>query len=133
MKIRLLTIVVLFLLILAGCSAKSAEQHGSGISVEMNESLNIKHLTFMVYVNGKETYSTNVINADNSAFKKGEVIWFDVPSIETDTTIKFALSYSENLNATQSKVTNKIDISNASKWVNAELNEDYQLELLDME
>ncbi len=134
MKIKFLSLILLSLFIIAGCSAKSAEQHGEGISVEMGASLNIKHLTLTAYVNGgKEVFSENVINADNSAFEKGEVIWFDVAPFENELTIKLQLSYSENLNAAQSKMTNKLDISNANKWVNVKFNEDYTIELIGME
>lgn len=45
-----LAIIFLSLLILTGCSAKSAKQHGEGISVEMADSPNIKHMTLIKYV-----------------------------------------------------------------------------------
>lgn len=132
-KLSLIGIVVLSLFIIAGCSSKSAQQHGSGISVQMDDSLGIKHMTLIMYVNGKEVFSENVINADNSAFEKGEVIWFDDSTFKQDSTVKLEISYSENVNATQSKTTNKLDISNATKWVDVKFNEDYQIELIDMD
>ncbi|MFJ8236060.1 hypothetical protein ACIQ34_09975 [Ureibacillus sp. NPDC094379] len=133
MKKRLLTIVMLSLLLMVGCSAKTAEQHGEGISIQMSDSLDIKHITLITYVNGKEIFNENVINADNSAFSKGEVIWFDVSPFEKNSTVELAISYSKNINATQSKITNKIEISNANKWVNVKFDEDYQIELIGME
>lgn len=128
-----LVIIFLAILILTGCSAKSAKQHGMGISVEMADSLNIKHLTLIKFVNGKEVISENVINADNSPFEKGEIIWFDISPGSTNSTAELALSYSENLDGTDAKLTKKIDISNASKWVNIKFNKGYYLKLLDQE
>ncbi|MFY3792500.1 hypothetical protein ACOQFO_12575 [Ureibacillus sp. MALMAid1270] len=132
-KLRMVVLVILSLFILAGCSAKSAEQHGSGISIEMDESLGIKHMTIITYVDGKEVFSENVINADNSAFGKGEVIWFDVSPFSPNTKVELAISYSQNINATQSKTTPKKDISKANKWVNVMFSGDYQLNLIDMD
>lgn len=132
-KMVLLSIVVLSLLIMAGCSAKSAQQNGNGISVEMGDSLNIKNIALITYVNGKEVFSGNVINADNSSFEKGEVIWFDVSPFGTNSTVELAVSYSENINAKQSKTTNKIDISNAKNWVNVKFSKDYKINVIEME
>lgn len=132
MKLKMLSILLMSLLIIAGCSAKSAEQHGSGISVEIAESQNIKHLTIIKYENGKEVFSENVINADTSAFEKGDIVWFDVTPSSNNGTVKLLLEYSQNVDATDSKTTNKIDISNAKQWANVKL-EDGQLELIDYE
>ena len=121
------------IIILSACSAQSAEELDKGISVEMAASQNIKHLTLHLYVNGKETFNENVINANNSAFEKGEIVWFDVSPDHPNATVELAVSYSKNLDATDAKTTEKIDVSNARKWVNTKLNADKQLELLDSE
>lgn len=126
--------ILLFLfcvMLLSACSAPSAEERDKGISVEMAASQNLKHLTLHLYVNGREIFSENVINANNSAFEKGETVWFDVSPDHPNSTIELALSYSKNLDATNTKTTEKIDVSKASKWVNTKLNADKQLELLD--
>ena len=91
-----IVVILLAVLIISGCSAKSAEQHGHGISVEMADSLNIKHMTLNMYVDGREVFSENVINANNSPFEKGEIIWFDVSPSATNSTVELTLSYSRN-------------------------------------
>lgn len=129
-----LTILILTIVILSGCSssAKSAEQHGKGISIEMSHSLEIKHMTLMMYVNGIEVFNENVINADNSPFKEGDITWFDVALHANDnSTIEVALSYSENSDGTDSRKTDKIDISGVSEWVNIVFMEDYQIKVID--
>lgn len=132
MKLKTLTVFLMSFLIIAGCSSKSAEQHGSGISVEIADSQNIKHLTLIKSVGGKEVFSENIINADNSAFEKGDIVWFDVTPSSQNGEAKLELNYSENVNATESKTTYKINISNAKQWVNVKF-EDGQLKLLDYE
>lgn len=126
-----LAILVLLLSILTGCAAKSAKQHGAGISVEMTDSLNVKHLTLIKFVDGEEAFSENVINADNSPFEKGELVWFDVSPSATNSTVELALSYSTKLDGTDANLTEKIDISNANEWVNVTFNKGYYLSLLD--
>lgn len=132
MKIKLFTFVALTFLLLYGCSAESAKQHGEGISVEIGDSLNIKHITLIKYTNGIEVFSENVINADGSTFKKGDVLWFDVSPSSTNSTVKLALSYSENSDGSGSKTTPKIDVSNANEWINVKFSDDYQLNLIEM-
>ena len=127
-------ILILTMILLAGCSAsgKSAEQHGGGISIEMSHSLEIKHMTIITYVNGIEVFSEGVINADSSPFKEGDIIWFDVaPHANDNSTVKVALSYSKNTDGTDARKTNKMDISDASEWVNIVFTEDYQIEVID--
>ena len=123
-----LVAILLTVLIISGCSAKSAEQHGHGISVEMADSLNIKHMTLFMYVDGK-----NVINANNSPFEKGEIVWFDVSPTASNSTVELTLSYSRNLNGTNEQTTEKIDISNASDWVNLKFTKNYELQLIKMQ
>ncbi|KOS60197.1 hypothetical protein FJQ98_10995 [Lysinibacillus agricola] len=60
----------------------------------MSDSLNIKHITLITYVGGKEVFSENVINAVNSTFDKGDVIGFVVSPFETKSPVELALSYS---------------------------------------
>lgn len=130
-----LTLLFLSIVILAGCSTpgKSAEQQGHGISIEMSNSLDIKHMTLIKYVNGREVVSENVINADNSSFKKGDITWFDIsPSAESNTKSELAISYDENLDGTNAHKTETIDISNANEWVNVEFTKDFQLRVIDM-
>jgi len=129
-----LIILLLSIVLVAGCSAsgKSAEQHGKGVSIEMSHSLDIKHMTISVLVNGQESFSGGVINADNSSFKKGEIIWFDVPQHgNANSTVEVALSYSKNSEGTDAHKTDKIDISGVSEWVNIVFKEDYQIEVID--
>ena len=130
---RKLVAILLTVLIISGCSAKSAEQHGHGISVEMADSLNIKHMTLFMYVDGKEVFSEHVINANNSPFEKGEIILFDVSPSATNSIVELTLSYSRNLNGTNEQITEKIDISNASDWVNLKFTKSYDLQLIKMQ
>ncbi|QUW23562.1 membrane lipoprotein lipid attachment site-containing protein [Sporosarcina sp. Marseille-Q4063] len=126
-------LILLAILVMSGCSAKSAQQHGHGISVEMADSLHINHMTLNMFVNGNEVFSENVINADNSSFKKGEIIWFDVSPRATNSTVELTLSYSRNLNGTNAKTTEKIDISNANDWVTIKFTKNYDLHLIKMQ
>ncbi len=129
-----LTILFILLVILAGCSAsaKSAEQHGKGISIEMSHSLDIKHMAILMHVNGREVFSENVINADNSPFKKGDITWFDVsPHANKNSTVEIAISYSQNSDGTEVRKTDTIDISDVNDWINIVFKEDYQLEVMD--
>ena len=126
-------LIFLSMLILAGCSAKSAQQHGHGISIEMADSLNIKHMKLIKYVNGNEVESQNIINADNSSFAKGEIIWFDVSTYNSNSTVEFAVSYSNNSNGTNERTTEKINVSNENDWINVEFTEEFQLILVDSE
>lgn len=130
-----LTVLFLSIVILAGCStpAKSAEQHGQGISIEMSNNLGIKHMSLIKFVNGKQVVSENVIHADNSPFKKGEITWFDMsPSAESNTKIELAISYGENVDGTNAHKTETIDISNANEWVDVEFTKDFKLRVIDM-
>ncbi|MEO4052890.1 hypothetical protein [Solibacillus sp. CAU 1738] len=131
---KLLT-VLLTTLLLVGCTEKAstAEEHGKGISVEMAASQKIKHLSLVKYVDGIVVTSDNVINADNSPFKKGEIIWFDTSLGSDNSLVKIAISYSQNIDATEETTTEKIDISNATKWVNVRLNQDMEIEIVDLE
>lgn len=128
-----LAILFLSILIIAGCSGKSAQQHGHGISIEMAHSLNIKHMELVKYVNGNEVFRGGVINANGSSFGKGEIVWFDVALSNTNSTVEIAISYSENPNGANAKTTEKINISTATSWVNVKFTKDYQLELIDMD
>ena len=130
---RKILLLLLSVLLISGCSAKSAQQHGHGISVEMADSLHIKHMTLTMYVDGSEVFSENVINANNSSFEKGEIIWFDVSPSATNSTVELTLSYSRNLNGTNEQTTEKIDISNANDWVTIKFTKNYELQLLKMQ
>ena len=128
-----LGVILLAVLLISGCSAKSAAQHGHGISVEMAESLNIKHMSLFMYVDGKEVFSEHVINANNSPFEKGEIVWFDVSPSATHSTVEVTLSYSRNLDGTNANTTEKIDISNANDWVDFKFTKNYDLQLIKMQ
>ena len=128
-----LAVLLLAVLIISGCSAKSAGQHGHGISVEMADSLNIKHMSLIMYVDGKEVFSENVINANSSPFEKGEIVWFDVSPSAPNSTVELTLSYSRNLNGTNEQTTEKIDISNANDWVNLKFTKNNDLQLIKMQ
>jgi len=84
-------------------------------------------------VDGKEVFSENVINADNSPFDNGDIVWFDVSPSATNSTVELAISYSENLDGTNAQTTDKINVSNANEWINVELTENYHLKLIDLE
>lgn len=127
-----LALIFFSMLILTGCSAKSAQQHGHGISIEMTDSLNIKHMTLIKYVNGIEAESQNVINADNSSFEKGEIIWFDVSPSNPNSAVEFAISYSKNSNGTNERTTEKINVPNENDWMDIMFTEEYQLKLVDL-
>lgn len=131
---KLMTILLASLL-LVGCAGKekTAKEYGGGISVEIAASQKIKHVGLVKYVGGIAGTSDNVINADNSPFKKGQILWFDTPLSEGDSIIKIEVTYSLNTNETEEKTTEKIDISKANKWVNLRLNQDMELEIVDME
>lgn len=131
MKNKLLIFGALLILLLSGCSSSTAKQHGSGISIKMTDSLNVKHITLTKYVGGIEVESSNVINADNSSFEKGDVTWFDMPVSSTNKTVEIAISYSENINGTYAKTTPKLDISNADTWVNVNFTDNYELQLIE--
>lgn len=126
-------IVLLSILVLVGCSAKTAEQRGEGISMEMADSLHIKHISLIKYVNGQIQVINNVINADNSAFEKGEIIHFDVSPYEINQQGAWAISYSENIDGTNGQITNKLGLSDAQKWVHLQFTEEYELKIIDME
>ncbi len=132
MKIKLFTFITVTLL-LFGCSADSAKELGKGISIEFSNSTNIKHLTLFMYVDGIEVFSEHMIHANQSAFEKGDIIWFDVSPASANSTVELALSYSENINGSNSKTTPKLDISNANKWVNVSFSSNYQLKLIEMD
>lgn len=130
-----LLVVLLSLLLLVGCTEKAstAKERGNGISIELETSQNIKHVSLVKYENVINVTSDNVIHADNSPFKEGEIILFDTPLSEDSSNVKIAVAYSVNLDGTKNKTTEKIDISGASKWVNLKLNNDMELEIIDME
>lgn len=132
MKLKVILLVLLSLIVLTGCSAKSAQQHGSGISVEIDGTPNVKHMTLIKYVDGKEAFNENVINADNSAFANGDIIWFDVPSSATNSTVEIVVTFSENLDATNPHTTEKLNVSNSTEWIDAKLTQDHQIKLVDM-
>lgn len=133
MKIKIF-VVLLSLFMVAGCAAKSAEQHDSGVSVEMSESLNMKHISLNMYADGSEVFSENVVNADHSTFKKREIVWFDITFNDmANSTLELNLEYSENIDGTEPGITDKLDVSGAEKWINVKFSEDYQLKLVDME
>ena len=133
MKIKIF-VVLLSLFMVAGCAAKSAEQHDSGVSVEMSESLNMKHISLNMYADGSEVFSENVVNADHSTFKKGEIVWFDITFNDmANSTLELNLEYSENIDGTEPGITDKLDVSGAEKWINVKFSEDNQLKLVDME
>ena len=124
-------IVLIFcILILAGCPSayKSAKDVGKGVSVENQATKTIKHLRIEKYVDGNLIDSEDVINANNSAFKKGEIVIFDIP-VQANEEVEYLVNYSENLDATNEVSTDKIKISPQESWTNLILNKDLQLEV----
>ena len=125
-----LIILIFCILILAGCpnTYKSAKDVGKGVSLEIQATKTIKHLRIEKYVNGNLIDSENVINANNSAFKKGEIVIFDIP-VQVNEEVAYLVKYSENLDATNEISTTKIKINPQDPWTNLILNEDLQLKV----
>lgn len=125
-----LIVLIICILILTGCPStfKSAKDVGQGVSVENQATKTIKHLRIEKYIDGHLTASENVINANNSAFKKGEIVIFDIP-VQVNEEVAYLVKYSENLDATNDVSTNKIEINPQDAWTNLILNEHLQLEV----
>ncbi|TKI53559.1 hypothetical protein FC756_23325 [Lysinibacillus mangiferihumi] len=131
---RRLIVLCLVGFLLVGCAekGKTAEQFDKGISVEMDNSQDIKLMRLIKFVNGEEVTDENVVNADNTPFKKGQIIWYDIPLDKANSTVEIQIAYSKNDDGTNEKTTEKIDVSEAKKWVNFKLNEEYHLKIIDM-
>ncbi|AHN24226.1 hypothetical protein [Lysinibacillus varians] len=131
---RRLIVLCLVGFLLVGCAekGKTAEQFDKGISVEMDNSQDIKLMRLIKFVNGEEVTDENVFNADNTSFKKGQIIWYDIPLDQANSTVEIQIAYSKNDDGTNEKTTEKIDVSEAKKWVNFKLNEEYHLKIIDM-
>lgn len=127
---RKLVMILACSFLLFGCSSsyQSAKDLGNGVSVEIQTNVTIKHLRVEKYVNGTLTDSQNVINANNSAIKKGEIVHFDFPIYVNDEDVEFLLLYSKNIDGTNSYPTNKLKITSTDTWVNLLLNDQLQLE-----
>jgi len=136
MKTKLLTLAVATSLLLAGCierTNQTAKEHGSGISIEMSDSYNIHQMSLKKYENGVEVFNENVVYANSDPFEKGDVIWFDVSPDAKDRTVTIDLTYSENLDGTDAQITQKLDISEADKFVHVELKDKMELEIIEMD
>ncbi len=131
---RRLIVLCLVVFLLVGCAekGKTAEQLDKGISVEMNNSQDVKLMRLIKFVNGEEVTDEYVVNAENTPFKKGQIIWYDIPLDKANSTVEIQLVYSKSDGGTNEKTTEKIDVSKATKWVNFKLNEEYHLEIIDM-
>ncbi|ADC52236.1 hypothetical protein BpOF4_21204 (plasmid) [Alkalihalophilus pseudofirmus OF4] len=122
--------ILLALLLLFGCSEKTAEQQGEGISIEMGDVNNIQYLGINVYVDGLFFNNEYVFKDEGeSSFKTGEIIWFEGPIIQ-DRLQEVEVIYSRNKDGSDSATTNKIDITDVKEWANTKLNSELELELL---
>ena len=127
---RKLVVVLIFACLLVGCSntSKTAKDIGKGISVEIQTNKTLKHVSLEKYVNGTLIATESAINANNSAFEKGEIVIFDIPIDDNGEETEFSLIYSENLDGTNSSATEKINVTSTKTWVHFILNEQLQLE-----
>ncbi|MET3575542.1 hypothetical protein ACFFIY_02305 [Bhargavaea ullalensis] len=118
-------VALVFLLLAAGCGAKgtTAEEHGSGLSVEFTSDNPIRHVQLILFKNGKRLEGESVINADGSPFGQGEVIWFDLTEDEWEGANGFAIAWSEDESGKGARTTKMEKIPDGTAWVNAKFNE----------
>ncbi|MBM7608775.1 hypothetical protein JOD29_002022 [Lysinibacillus composti] len=129
-KLFILFMVISFALVGCSDSEKTAKQNGSGISVEIGDNDNIRYLNLTLYVDGLFWGSEEVISEENESFQNQGIFWFNTPTFQ-NIDVEIELIYSENMDGTNSQITNKIDITQAKKWVNIKLNDELQLEILE--
>lgn len=118
-----LCFVAMFLTACAS-QAKTAEEIGSGVSVEMEGNLGIQHISLVRYVNGEEAERENVVRADGEAFKQGEILWFDLPASG-----QFEVRYSREKGAADERATRTLTLPEDSSWSHIQLNNKLELEL----
>ena len=113
------------LLLLAGCGAngQTAEEHGSGLSVEFTSDPDIRHVQLIQYKEGERVPGMSVMNADGSPFKKGEIILFDMTPAEWSGTTAFAIAYSKDKSGKDVRTTKMEKIPENVTWVNAKFSE----------
>lgn len=128
-------IVFLSTLLLFGCGGdKTAEQQGTGISVEVGDIKDeqIRYVGITVYLNELLYMDDNIYKDDYSFFQDGDIVWFNIPII-SDKRQEIEVHYSNNPDGSDTKTTNKIDITEANKWVNTKIDNDLRLEILAMD
>ncbi|KZE36904.1 hypothetical protein AV656_14090 [Bhargavaea cecembensis] len=125
MKNLLLAASIAAMVLISGCGApKTAADHGSGLSVEMQTGGQYRHVQLIRYENGEKVPDENVVNADGSQFEDGEVIWFDVQPGEWKETTAFALSVSTDGTGTGARQTKPVKLEGGKEWAHAVFNDD---------
>lgn len=113
------------MLLLSGCGApKTAEDQGSGLSVEMQTGGQYRHVQLIRYENGEKVPGENVVNADGSQFEDGEVIWFDIQPGEWKETTAFALSVSTDGTGIGARQTKPVELKEGKDWAHAVFSDD---------
>ncbi|MCM3760422.1 hypothetical protein M3212_06410 [Alkalihalobacillus oceani] len=118
------------LLLLFGCSEKTAEKHGEGISIEFGVVGNIHYVGINLYVDELIFSRESTYKEEEGSFQPGEIIWFHGPVIQSNHIQEVEVVYSSNKDGSDAKTTNMIDITEAKEWVNTKLNHELELELL---
>lgn len=126
---KMLTLIFLTV-ILAACadSPKSAKDIGKGISLEIQTDETIYHISFEKYEDGFSIDNGGVINANNSPFERGEIVFFDSATINPNKNTKIIIAYSGNINGTNAKETT-ISFNPSEPWAELILNNQLELEL----
>jgi hypothetical protein len=125
LKKILLTASVAAIMLISGCgSEKTAEDHGSGLSVEMQTGGEYRHVQLIRYEKGEKVPAENVVNADGSPFEDGEVIWFDIQPGEWKETTAFALSVSTDGTGIGARQTKPVELKDGITWAHAVFSDD---------
>ncbi|WP_213423954.1 hypothetical protein [Bhargavaea massiliensis] len=120
MKNLLLAASITAMMLLSGCgAAKTAADHGSGLSVEMQSGGQYRHVQLIRYENGEKVPDENVVNADGSQFEDGEVIWFDIQPGEWKSTTAVALSVSTVGTGLGARQTKPVKLEDGTSWAHA--------------
>lgn len=125
MKKMMLTAILAAVLLISGCGAeeKTAEDHESGLSVEMQSGGQYRHVQLIRYENGVQVPSENVLNADGSPFEDGEIIWFDVEPEELKSTTAYTLSVSTDGTGIGARQLKPVEME-GNKWAHAVFEKD---------
>ncbi|MGM9920935.1 MAG: hypothetical protein ACI33O_06785 [Bhargavaea sp.] len=125
MRNLMLVASIFILMLLSGCGeVKTAADHGSGLSVEMQTGGQYRHVQLIRYENGEKVPGENVVNADGSQFEDGEVIWFDIQPGEWKETTAFALSVSTDGTGIGARQTKPVELEDGKQWAHAVFDDD---------
>ncbi|MCW1928712.1 hypothetical protein [Bhargavaea beijingensis] len=125
MKNLLLTASVAAMMLLSGCGAeKTAADHGSGLSVEMQSGGQYRHVQLIRYENGEKVPDESVVNADGSQFEDGEVIWFDIQPGQWKDTTAVALTVSTVGTGVGARQTKPVKLKDGASWAHAVFGDD---------